>query len=475
MSITNKAFLVGLAVVVVAPAWAKEKPFTRVERVVKERTKREVRWEQDLAMREENRAAARTLLRRPLTLTSAVEVALLNNRGLQATFEEIGLSFADVRQARMLANPAADLSVKFPNRAPKSPLYEWGIAQNFLDLLMIPLRTRVARAQLAAVQMRVADEVVKLIAEVKTAYYGLLADQQLIARLRVIIDAQSSSLELMQKLHEAGNVTDLALSQEQAQYSRIRLELAMAEAESREHREKLNRLLGVWGGDIEWRLAANELPAVPETDVTIRALETLAVSNRLDLAASRADLESAVKAIGLEKTFRFIGALDFGIAGEHEPDGTNLTGPSFRLELPFFNQGQARLARGQAQVRIAAAKFEQLAIDLRSDVRALRDRLISKRDIARFYRNELLPTRHRITALTLLQYNAMLVGAFEAFQARKEDLEAERAMIEATRDYWITRAELERAVGGDLESKPRHRALAVPDSKTVKPHKAHKP
>ena len=470
MNITKLFALVVFACAL--PAAAKDQPFAPVEQTVTERTRRTVSWEKDVAAREESRTRARQLLQRPLTVSSAVQVALLNNRGLQATFEEIGLSFADLREARTLANPEAGLSVKIPNQPPKHPLYEWGLAQSFLDLLMLPLRTKVAREQLAAAQLRVSDEVIRLTAEVKTAYYELLADRSLIERLRVIQSAQSVSLELMQKLHEAGNVTDLKLTQEQAQYSMLRLELAKAEAELREHREKLNRLLGVWGDDTEWDLAASELPRAPEGDFTLKRLETLAVGNRLDFAAARAELESAAKALGLEKSFRFIGALDFGIAGEHEPDGLDLSGPSIRLEWPIFNQGQARIARGEAQLRMATAKFEQLAIDLRSEVRELRDRLISKRDIARFYRDELLPTRRRITALTLVEYNAMLVGAFELFNTRREDMEAERALIEATRDYWITRAKLERAVGGDLVAGPRPRPAAPAPSEGKKPKTA---
>ena len=454
-----------VAVLVIAcalPAAAKDKPFAPVEQTVKERTKRTVRWEQDMAAREESLAQARALLRKPLTLTTAVQVALLNNRDLQASIEEIGLSYADVREARMLANPEFDFTAKFPDRAPSGTKLEWGVAQNFLNLLMIPLRSRVAREQLAAAQLRVSDEVVKLVAEVKAAVYRGQADEALLARLRLAHEAQGASLEFMQKLHAAGNVPDLKLTQEQAAYSQSRLEITKAEAEGREHREKLNRLLGLWGRDTEWKLAG-ELPDVPGSEPSVRGLETLAVANRLDLAAARAQLESTVKALGLEKSFRFIGALDFGIAGEREPDGANLTGPSVRLELPLFNQGQSRIARGEAQLRMAQRKFEQLAIEIRSEVRELRDRLISKRDVAQFYRDDLLPTRQRVIALTLLNYNAMLTGAFELFTAKREEIEAERAWIEARRDYWITRAELERAVGGDLDAKPR----PVPQPATV--------
>ena len=249
----------------------------------------------------------------------------------------------------------------------------------------------------------------------------------------------------------------------------------MAESEGREHREKLNRLLGVWGTDTTWKISG-ELPAVPDSEPGLKGLETLAVGNRLDLAAARSELESAVKALGLEKKFRFIGALDFGLVAEHEPDGLSLAGPAIRFELPIFNQGQARIARGEAQLNIAQNKFEQLAIDVRSEVRELRDRLITKRDIARFYRDELLPIRQRIVGLTLLDYNGMLLGAFELFTAKREEIEAEHAFIQARRDYWIARAALERAVGGDLESGPRAQPKAVttsPKSSTPATHQNH--
>ncbi|HEX5175861.1 MAG TPA: TolC family protein [Chthoniobacteraceae bacterium] len=432
------------------PVSAKEKPFEQVAETVRDRTGRQVRWQREVASRNEARAAVRVLIKKPLTIAGAIRIALLNNRGLQASFEEIGLSLADLRQARMLANPAAELAVKFPDRAPTAPMYEWGLAQNFLSVLMIPLRVRVAREQLEEVQLRLSDEVVQLVAAVKSAYYDVLADEHLLSRLRVIFELHGSSLELMQNLHAAGNITDLALLQEQAEYSRARLEIATTEVELRAHREKLTRLLGVWGAETGWKLAANELPQLPTAEVSIQQLEKSAVAHRLDLAAARANLARIVRAARLEKTFRFFGALDFGIAGEHEPDGANLTGPSMRLELPLFDQGQTRIARNEAQLRMATAKFEQLAVEIRSTVRELRDRLIAKREVVRFYREELLPMRSQITALTLAQYNAMVLPATDVFRARRETSETERMMIAAMRDYWVTRAELERAVGGDL-------------------------
>ena len=454
---------------------AADMPFEPTRSKVRERTRYEIRWETDLRAREENRTRVKALLRSPLRMSSAVQIALLNNRNLQATFEEIGLSYADLREARTLANPELDLTVKFPDRSPKKPLWEWELAQNFLNLLMLPLKTRVARQRLAAAQARVADEVIQLVSETKIAYWELVAAEQTLSKLQVILESQRASLDLAQRLHEAGNITDLRLTREQAEYSQLRIEAATTESSIRDQREKLNRLLGLWGSDLRWKLAGTELPEVPSIEFPVSDLETLAVQNRLDLAAARSELQAAARALGLERSFRFIGGLDFGIAGESEPDGAKLLGPSLRLELPIFNQGQAKIARGEAELRKAAAKFEQLAVEIRSNARELRDRLISKRELARFHREEVVPTRHQITALTLLQYNAMLVGAFEAFTARREDLEAEKELIEATRDYWTTRAQLEREVGGDLRARiETTQRPGIAENKNVKPAKTHK-
>ena len=118
--------------------------------------------------------------------------------------------------------------------------------------------------------------------------------------------------------------------------------------------------------------------------------------------------------------------------------------------MPIFNQGQARIARGEAALRQSQDKFEALAVDVRSQIRELRDELTSKREIARFYQEELLPGQRRILNESLMQYNAMEIDNFELFSTKAEEARTEREYLESVRDYWIARAELERAVGGNL-------------------------
>ena len=265
----------------------------------------------------------------------------------------------------------------------------------------------------------------------------------------MIVDANAASLDLAQRQHEAGNISDLALARQQASYSRSRLDVATTEAEIRRDHEKLNRLLGLWGTDSDWQIAG-ELPDVPSSEVPLRALERLALSQRLDLQADYLRLASRAKDLGLTKAFRLLGALDFGIESERETDAQTRTGPTFAIELPIFNQGQARISRGEAALRQAQDRFEALAVDVRSEIRELRDELASKREIARFYQDELLPGQRRILNESLIIYNAMAIGNFELFATKAEEARTEREYIDAVRDYWVTRAELERAVGGNL-------------------------
>jgi cobalt-zinc-cadmium efflux system outer membrane protein len=444
------AFLAMLA----SPGFARhEDTFAPVGQNARERTGRIVTWEREENARQQTLEQVRRLLKRPLTANIAAQVALLNNRGLQSTLEQIGLAEADLIEARTIPNPDLNLSARFPDKPPSGTDIEWSIAQDFLSILMIPLRTKIASNQLTAVQLRVSDEVTRLVEEAKRATYELEAAQEILSRLKVEQEAQAASLELIQSLHEAGNITDLQLLQQQGEYGQARLEIAQAEAEIRDLREKLNRLMGLWGEDTNWKLSQG-LPDVPQEDLSVRGLETLAVTQRYDLAAAKAELESAVRAARLDKTFRWIGALDFGIDSERDTDSQTITGPTLRLQLPIFNQGQARVVRSEAALRRAYDKFEQEAVEIRSEVRELRDKLISKRDIAQFYRDQLLPTRLQIRDQTQLQYNAMIVSPLELFTARRLEVSAERGYVEAKRDYWVTRAELERTVGGSLSRKP---------------------
>ncbi len=440
-----------LLVLALAPnAWsARRESVQDLQATVQGRIGKRVEWRKDAAADAEISQTVHALLRSTLTADRAVQVALFNNRELQATFEEIGIANADLVEAGLLKNPSFDVSARFPDRPPSGTNLEYSIVQDFLDLFLIPLRKKVAANELARAKLRVGDAVLKLASEVKTTFYTLQAKHQLFTRLTELGATNSAALEFAQRQHEGGTINDLELANQQASYSQARADAAQITAEMRSDREKLNRLMGVWGRDTEWKIP-DELPSIPGKNLPVDRLESLAIVQRLDLAAAKAELAAVVQSLGLTKTYRYVGAVEFGVDTEKDPDGQRVTGPTLRLELPVFNQGQGRIAKRQAQLRQAERRLEAQAIDIRSEVREARDRLLAKKDLATYYHDELIPERTRILSLTLEHYNAMLKGAYDLLLAKQNQLSADRGYIDALRDYWIARADLERAVGGSL-------------------------
>jgi len=420
-----------------------------LEQTVRERTGKQIELRKDAGVDDQTAHHIHALVHRPLTADSAVQVALLNNRELQATFEDIGIAHADLIEAGLLKNPTFAISARFPDRPPSATNIETSIAEDFFDVLLVPLRKKVAASELARTKLRVGDEILKLAAEVQTAFYEMQAQQQLLARLTAINETEAAALELSIRQHEAGNIPDLDLANEQATYSQIKLDANQVATAISSSRERLNRLLGLWGSDTDWKIV-EELRTVPTKDFPERGLESIAMSQRLDLAVAKTEVLALVQSLGLTKTYRYVGAIEFGVDSERETDRQRVTGPTLRLDVPIFNRGQGRIAKLEAQLRQAERRVEADAIAIRADVREARDRVIAKRDLAIYYRDNLLPERHRILELTLAGYNSMLKSPYDLLFAKQNELSADKGFIDAWRDYWIARADLERAVGGRL-------------------------
>jgi cobalt-zinc-cadmium efflux system outer membrane protein len=252
----------------------------------------------------------------------------------------------------------------------------------------------------------------------------------------------------------AGNIGDLELLQEQAFLEQSRLDLGRSEMQAVEDREKVNRLLGLWGPDsASWKVESR-LPDVPAQDPALEDVESLAIGRRLDLMAVKAEGQALEEAASLAGLSRALPALQAGVSTGRDPEGTRVTGPELSVELPIFDQGQARAARILAEVRQARARTAELTVNIRAEVRALRNRLLMTHRSAEQYRAVLLPLREKQVKESQLRYNAMLLGVFQLLQARREQVEGYRDYLETVRDYWIARAELERASGGSLDTRP---------------------
>jgi cobalt-zinc-cadmium efflux system outer membrane protein len=426
-----------------------ERGHAQVAEIVNGRTGARTRWEKGPP--DDARVAdwVRATTASGLTRVRAVEIALVNNPDLGAMYEELGISQADMVQAGLLRNPSLGADIGFPRTAGALSELRFSLVQDFLDLFVLPTRKEIARDQFEADTLRVAHRALQVAAEAEQSFVAAQASGQLLEFRRTVVDTALAASALSEKQLAAGNISALERATEQAALQQARLDLAREEVAGLEARERLNRLLGLWGETTTWKMA-EELPPLPDREPPIADVETFAIRQRLDVASARTQAALLHKATGLARTWRAIGRLDIGVDFHRDPNGPRVIGPNLVIELPIFDQRQALIARLEAQERQQQRRLAALTVDARSEVRLADARLRAARQTALLYRDNLLPMRRTILDESQLHYNGMFIGLYQLLAAKQGEVEARRGYVEAIRDYWSARAELRRAVGGAL-------------------------
>ena len=431
-----------------------EGAFKGVQSLARERLGHEIRWDRgEGGDKEANEVAERVskLLSAPLSTEAAIEVALLRHRGLQAIYEDLGVAQADLVQAGLLKNPRLGLGLDFPVEGNASVGFGVSLVQEFLDLFLIPLRNRLAGRQLEEAQLGVVTAVLKHAGEVRKAWLLAVGTRHELALLEEVNDAQRAAAEISGRQHEAGNVDDLELVIQLDASESQRLVLARLQAESSLQTTRLARLMGLWGPESELKLP-ERLPEVPAVDPDLSRLEARAIAERLDLRAAFQRRDVLAYALSIERGTRFIPALALGFDWKRESvEGIHVVGPTLGLELPIFDQGRARVARLEAELRRSERLLEDLATEVRTQIVLGCKRLVAGRALLDHQRSILLPLRERIVQETQLKYNAMGVSVYRLLTARQNQLSAYGDSIAAARDYWLARADLDLAVGGMLD------------------------
>ena len=428
--------------------------FRDTAQLVEARSGHRMFWNQGAADDEAVARRVHDLLSRDLSLDAAIQIALLDNRDLQALYEDLSIAQADLVQAGLLKNPTLSAGVTVPVAgADVQTGFGVGVVQDFLGLFLLSARKKVASAELEATKLRVGNAVLREAFAVKVAYYTLLAAQQVLDMRRAVVQASEAGMALAQAAHAAGNISDLDLVSQQTLFEQLRTDVKRSEADVGGAREELTRHLGLWGPDVAFH-TPSRLPDPSAADPALEHLEGLAIARRLDLASAHQETLALSRAAALARTSRFLGAPSAGVSFERAPERYSAITPSASLELPIFDQHQAEIARLEARMRQAQAREAALAVDIRSEVRAAHARSVAMRDVVDRYSRVVVPLRQQVVDLSQEQYGAMLLGAPQLLLAKQNAINAQRELIEALRDYWIARADLERAVGAAFPAAP---------------------
>ena len=383
----------------------------------------------------------------PLALDSAIRLALLRSPHVRVALTDVGLAAADLWQASRVPNPVLDLLRGFAQGGGPG-VWNVGIGFSIVSALQTPLRRRIAASEMRGAEARVANAVYGAMIDVQRAYFDVQHAQQTLALERAVATGLAASADVAKALRSAGNVAELNVASEEAMSMQSVADVVEAEVALGVVRAELGRLLGAGVADTGWTIDGR-LPDPAPGGVALAIVDSLALARRLDVAAARERALASAAALGLSARFRFLADGTLGAFWEREPDG-RFVGGSVSVPIPVFDGGGAPVARARATLQQRSAEHDALVVNAHAEVRAGVARMEGARRRAEQLRTAVLPARRRVLQESQLQVNAMSLPVFALLQARQAEIESGRMYIDALRDYWVARAELERAAGGPL-------------------------
>ncbi|WP_395708379.1 TolC family protein [Reyranella sp.] len=402
------------------------------------------------------RERIQALLAEPLSEDTAVQIALLNNRGLQAAYNDLGISEAEYVQTSLPPNPVITVSRVF---GPGFVEIGFQLIGNLLAAATLPARTEIAKREFEEARYRAIATTLSLSIDARRAYIRAVAARQRLTLLEQSRETADASAQLMKQLGETGAANKLDQGRVAAFYAELSAQVAQARLSVTREREALNRILGLWGTDLEYTLPARlaALPAAPEplSDVEIEAMR-----RRVDLIILRYEIVTLAKSAKFVEATRYMSFLELGGGYRNELEtndageqtSKNRYGFELGIVIPIFDQGQARVTTAREIYMRAVNRLAERSVNARSEARVAYTTYRATYDIARFYQTRILPLRRQISAEALLRYNGMLIDVFELLIEERERIHSSIASLDALRDYHLSIADLQAAliVGGTV-------------------------
>jgi outer membrane protein TolC len=420
--------------------------FDKVARIAQQELKADVHWVRTPEEQKLVDTRISEVLRQPLSADDAVQIALLNNRGLQASIQELGISEAELVLASQLPNP--HLTVK---RLTAGGQYsaEQTLTFNVLSLFLVPQARAAQKRHFEQVQKSVANDVLRLAHQTRKAFYNALAAGESLRYSQQIKSAAEASAELARRMVAAGNWNRLDRAREQSFSADASVALARAALAEATAREDLTQFMGLWGEQTQFELAEH-LPDLPPSIEDLPRLEQLALSTRIDLQTMRAEARALAKTLGLPRAATIIDSLEIGPtrAGDGPSADPFKKGFELGVDVPLLNGSSARSRKARATFMQAVDRLTHAAVNARSDVRKAHAKYLATYDIAKRQRDEIVPIHKAIAEENQLRYNNMLASAFDLLADARAQINAVSESIQSSRDFWIAKSELDATLLG---------------------------
>jgi outer membrane protein TolC len=373
----------------------------------------------------------------PLTLETAVEITILNNKSLQAELFALGVSAAQLQQASQLPNPAIMLTRSVSDGSYSTEL-EFGF--NILSLLTLPKVRQLETNIFDQVRLETAQRIAGIIADTWVAYYNAVAAQELLNYAQQVHVTTGAGADLAERMLQAGNFNKLDYLREQSLLTEATLNLVKAQQNAYISKEMLHQKLGLWQGSESITLPAR-LPDIPEQLSDWSDIGQQGIDQRLDVRLAKLKLKLVVQTAGLTKATRFIDAFEVEIGGNVQDSSER----SYKavLELPIFDWGAYRVKKAEYQYQQAFNEAYATGVNARSELRQSYFNYRSTHELAQHFKHAMLPIQQQISEENQLRYNGMFISVFELIADARNQISAVTGYVNATRDFWLAKSQLD--------------------------------
>lgn len=450
MNLTNLAIkgicLPAILALSACTTFSKDGGFSSVEQAARTNLGKDIVWTKSSDEKAKATERVQALLLQPLDVENAVQVALLNNKSLQAAFADLGVSEADLVQAGQLPNPR--FSMLYAKNGGEYKI-EQVLTFNIFSLVTIPKAEEIEQYRFEQAKQQAILKVLGLAHDVRVAYFNAVATNETLRYAEQVKSAAETGHELSARMLAAGNWSRLDHAREHGFYTGTMLDYSKAQIARTAAHEKLVRLLGLSGEAAQLKLS-ERLPDLPKAVEDLPDVEKTALEQRIDLRIIKADTETLAKSLGLTRTTRLINVLELGPARvlEGERHDAYKNGMEIAFELPLFDWGDARVARAESQYMQAVNQAAQAVVNARSEVREAYAKYRATYDVAKYYRDEVVPVAKRVSEENLLRYNGMLVGVFDLLADARAQISSVQGYMEALREFWVSQSNLQMAMTG---------------------------
>jgi outer membrane protein TolC len=399
--------------------------------------------------REQRANASLTLLSSPLGAKEAVQLALVNSPALQALLAQGWAESAEAAQGGRIANPVFSFE-----RMVTGDELELGRALSFglLDVLTLPARHGIARRRIEQAQLRLTSEVVDQVTRVRQAWVRAVAARQTLMYARQVYESAEASAELARRMQSVGNFNRINRAREQAFYADSAARLATASHVATSSHEELIRLLGLDESQARMLKLPERLPDLPKQALEPAAVGAMASKARLDIRLAQGALEAASKSQGLTQVTSFT---DIELTARRNSNSDNAAdtrsyprGYEIDVRLPIFDWGGMQRDAWNARTLVAANQLEATIHSASSSLRESYSAYRTTYDIARHYRDEVIPVRKVISEENQLRYNGMIIGVFELLADARDQVSTVMSAIDAGQQFWLADAALQATLIG---------------------------